>query len=591
MRFMFVIYIVLIVAGVVLLRDRSVAPLPMRKFPPHNRLSIVFLALFPPRSSSRRSRDTPSSTRTRTATATHTSRSDGTSLSSSFGSAVIENWQSEYFQFTLFVLLTVWLVQRGSPKSRTAPQSGPRVRQRSAGGRTRPPRTPRAGRTWPGCAGAIYENSLLMVMGTIWVGTWCAQSITGVTEYNAEQLDHQRRRVSWLDYLGRQTSGRRRSRTGSPSSSPWGSMAILAVYLRQRGSPESKPSARPTTRPARTGDATGYQREHALLGPARHRAVPAQRARRAGDGGRARRLRRGQRERPLPAVVGAGRLGPGVGAARRDRPGHRARGVGTGVTAPVHRYHPAVVAQFAATLEELFPGRGFLGIGSGESLNESPCGMDWPTPAEQVERMEEALEIIDRLLDGERLDHEGRFFRTKAAYLHTRGERRPPSTCRPSARDAAAVAARLGDGLWTLADPEIGARADRRLPGGPRRRRQASPARSSSRPASPGRRTTTPRSRARASGRRPSRTSTTPTTGTTRSAMYEKAEHEISDEEFKRVATSSARTPSSHVERIREIERLGATVVCLQNGSGADPLAALAHLRRAGAAGAEGRRV
>jgi coenzyme F420-dependent glucose-6-phosphate dehydrogenase len=52
--------------------------------------------------------------------------------------------------------------------------------------------------------------------------------------------------------------------------------------------------------------------------------------------------------------------------------------------------------------------------------------MDWPPVREQVDRMEEALEIITRLLDGERLDHDGRFFRTKAAYLHTRGARRPP---------------------------------------------------------------------------------------------------------------------------------------------------------------------
>src|SRR4029450_2450439 len=57
--------------------------------------------------------------------------------------------------------------------------------------------------------------------------------------------------------------------------------------------------------------------------------------------------------------------------------------VGTGVTAPVYRYNPAVVAQFGATLQELFPGRGFLGIGSGESLNESPGGMGWPGTARQ----------------------------------------------------------------------------------------------------------------------------------------------------------------------------------------------------------------
>ena len=99
--------------------------------------------------------------------------------------------------------------------------------------------------------------------------------------------------------------------------------------------------------------------------------------------------------------------------------------IGSGVTAPVFRHNPAVTAQAFTTLESLFPSRVFLGIGSGEALNEVPCGMDWPPVGEQVERMEEALEIINALFDGERLDHDGRFYRTKAAYLHTRGERRP----------------------------------------------------------------------------------------------------------------------------------------------------------------------
>ena len=130
-------------------------------------------------------------------------------------------------------------------------------------------------------------------------------------------------------------------------------------------------------------------------------------------------------------------------------------GLGTGVTAPVFRHNPATVAQFIATIEEMCPDRAFLGIGSGESLNESPCGMDWPPVGEQIERMEEALEIIGRLLDGERVDHEGRFFRTKAAYLHTRGERRPPVYVSAFGPQAAAVAGRRGDGVWTMGDPEM----------------------------------------------------------------------------------------------------------------------------------------
>src|SRR4051812_24020930 len=128
--------------------------------------------------------------------------------------------------------------------------------------------------------------------------------------------------------------------------------------------------------------------------------------------------------------------------------------IGTGVTAPVFRHNPVVTAQAWATLEEMFPGRAFLGIGSGESLNESPAGMDWPPVGEQIDRMEEALGIIRRLLDGERLDHIGEYYKTKQAFLHTRGERRPPIYVSAFGPQAAAVAARQGDGLWTLADPE-----------------------------------------------------------------------------------------------------------------------------------------
>jgi coenzyme F420-dependent glucose-6-phosphate dehydrogenase len=94
--------------------------------------------------------------------------------------------------------------------------------------------------------------------------------------------------------------------------------------------------------------------------------------------------------------------------------------IGTAVTPPGPRHHPVLIAQAWATLETMFPGRPFLGFGSGESLNESPLGAEWPSPAGQVARMEEALEIIHALFDGERLTHEGDHFKTDNAFLHTR---------------------------------------------------------------------------------------------------------------------------------------------------------------------------
>ena len=100
--------------------------------------------------------------------------------------------------------------------------------------------------------------------------------------------------------------------------------------------------------------------------------------------------------------------------------------VGPAVTVGLKRYHPALIAQGFATLELMYPGRVFVGLGSGESLNESPLGLDWPAPRDQVAALEEACGLIRRLWNGERVDHEGRFFRTKRASLHTRPELPPP---------------------------------------------------------------------------------------------------------------------------------------------------------------------
>jgi coenzyme F420-dependent glucose-6-phosphate dehydrogenase len=248
--------------------------------------------------------------------------------------------------------------------------------------------------------------------------------------------------------------------------------------------------------------------------------------------------------------------------------------IGTGVTAPVHRYHPTVVAQFAATLEELFPGRAFLGVGSGESLNESPCGMDWPDTGEQVRRMEEALEIIDALLEGERVEHQGRYFRTKAAYLHTRGKRRPPVYVSAFGSDAAGVAARLGDGLWTLADLEsapdlieaYNAACDDagKDPGEIILQTGMSWAEDDD---------------AALEGARVWKATLADEYFTddwhNPRAMLENAEREFSDEEFREQYIVSS-DPSEHAERLREVEQLGATVVCVQNASGAAPDRALA---------------
>src|SRR3954451_15179833 len=128
--------------------------------------------------------------------------------------------------------------------------------------------------------------------------------------------------------------------------------------------------------------------------------------------------------------------------------------LGTAVTPALQRYHPALVAQGFATLEEMFPGSVFLGLGSGESLNESPVGCDWPDGEGQLKAMEEALKMIRRLWAGETVDGNGGFFKTKEAKLHPRPDRSPPLYISAFHPGAAKLAARYGDGLWTLGDPE-----------------------------------------------------------------------------------------------------------------------------------------
>jgi hypothetical protein len=161
-------------------------------------------------------------------------------VSSEFGTAVLENWQSEYLQFTLFIMTTVWLLQRGSPESKELHRAGRESDKDQMVGEHAVDESPR----WAKVAGLrrrVYENSLLIVMAAIWIGSWAAQSLTGVTEYNTERLDHNQLPVSWFEYLGRPDFWEKTLQNWQSEFLAVGSMAILAVYLRQRGSPESKP--------------------------------------------------------------------------------------------------------------------------------------------------------------------------------------------------------------------------------------------------------------------------------------------------------------------------------------------------------------
>lgn len=129
--------------------------------------------------------------------------------------------------------------------------------------------------------------------------------------------------------------------------------------------------------------------------------------------------------------------------------------VGTGVTGPLFRYHPAIVAQAFATLGVMYPNRIFLGLGSGEPLNEIPLGYHWPSRRERMERLEEAITIIKRLWTEQFVTFKGRYYRVKKANLYTKPER--PIPLHLAAHDSAVVemAGKYADGLLCqFASPE-----------------------------------------------------------------------------------------------------------------------------------------
>ena len=164
--------------------------------------------------------------------------------SSQFGVDVLENWQSEYLQFSLFIFGTVWLIQRGSPESKEPGKAGVESDEQQRVGRYATERSPAWARVG-GWRRTLYSNSLLLVMGTIWLASWLGQSITGRVAFNAERFDHRQDAVSWLAYLATPDFWNRTLQNWQSEFLAVGSMAVLAVYLRQRGSPESKPVGSP----------------------------------------------------------------------------------------------------------------------------------------------------------------------------------------------------------------------------------------------------------------------------------------------------------------------------------------------------------
>lgn len=138
--------------------------------------------------------------------------------------------------------------------------------------------------------------------------------------------------------------------------------------------------------------------------------------------------------------------------------GERTTGdLGPGVTAPTFRWHPAMVAQASATLAAMYPGRHWLGLGSGEALNEHVVGGYWPEAPERINRMFEAIEIISKLftgsLAGKDVKHAGEFYRLESTRLWTMPERPPEILVATAGPVTAKRAGRHADGLITVGAP------------------------------------------------------------------------------------------------------------------------------------------
>ena len=164
--------------------------------------------------------------------------------SSTFAADVTENWQSEYLQFFLYVTATVWLVQRGAPESKEVGDEGPNDDEQAQVGEYATRKSP----PWVlagGVRSLVFSRSLGLLMGFIFLFCWAAQSIAGHANYNVERLRDLEEPLTWAQYVVSSDFWNRTLQNWQSELLAVGSMSIFSVFLRQRGSSESKPVGAP----------------------------------------------------------------------------------------------------------------------------------------------------------------------------------------------------------------------------------------------------------------------------------------------------------------------------------------------------------
>jgi uncharacterized protein DUF6766 len=160
--------------------------------------------------------------------------------SANFAVDVAENWQSEFLQFLLYIVATVWLLQIGSPESKELGKAGLESDQDQKVGSYAEASSPR----WAAVGGVrtlTYSWSLSIVMGLIFFASWFTQSFAGRGSFNETRLQNLQDPISWGSYVANADFWARTLQNWQSEFLAVGSMAVLSIYLRQRGSPESKP--------------------------------------------------------------------------------------------------------------------------------------------------------------------------------------------------------------------------------------------------------------------------------------------------------------------------------------------------------------
>jgi hypothetical protein len=166
-------------------------------------------------------------------------------VSSHFGGNVMENWQSEFLQFTTFIVATVWLVQKGSNESKRLGEAGVETDREQRVGRHAPKDAPRPARQGRGLLRFVYENSLVLAMAAIFLLSWGGQSLNNWRAENEERHEHGEPSLTWSEYVRNADFWERSLENWQSEFLAVGTMAVFTIYLRQRGSPESKPVGAP----------------------------------------------------------------------------------------------------------------------------------------------------------------------------------------------------------------------------------------------------------------------------------------------------------------------------------------------------------